>query len=249
MKKSLFVCCVVLTTLCCQAEKFPIIFCQAQLKYPIVSGPSLVCYYSNWVDTPLLISSSYPWKERTLGKEDFMYMRQIARDYGFAGFGFWRAMIRTKRRADFLVYAEKEPLDNFKMVPIISKGAENSPAGFSIRHDAPRLLNSPAVMEINGKKLFWTYNVRPNAALQKYQQGISKFGKNFLIVCTSAFVPEIRRFPLNKDGSLHPKAAAAVQTTVRSALDKFDGFAWSGMSTNGMLEKGERVYNQMCCYP
>ncbi|MBQ9088041.1 MAG: hypothetical protein IJY46_04580 [Lentisphaeria bacterium] len=227
---------------CCQAEKFPIIFCQAQLKYPISSGESKVMYYSNWVDTPLLISSRFPHKNKALGKEDFRFMSEIARDYGFSGFGFWRAMIRTKRRSDFLEYAEKDPVANFKLIPFISRGKNTSPAGFYAPADAPRLLNSPAVMEINGKKLFWTYSVRNNSELEKYQREIARYGKNFIIIQSDSFPREVSRLPLNSDGTLHPKAAAAVQKIVRSALDKFGGFVWGGMSTNGTTEKGERVF-------
>ncbi|MBR7107565.1 MAG: hypothetical protein IKC89_04020 [Lentisphaeria bacterium] len=228
---------------CCQAEKFPIIFCQAQLKYPISSGESKVMYYSNWVDAPLLISSRFPHKQKALGKEDFKYMCEIARDYGFSAFGFWRAMIRTKRRSDFLVYAEQAPVANFKLIPFISRGANTSPAGFYAPEDAPRLLKSPAVMEIYGKKLFWTYSVRNNSELEKYQREIARHGDNFLIIQSDGFPREVSRFPLNADGSLHPKAAAAVQKTVRAALDKFGGFVWSGMSTNSISEKGERVFH------
>ena len=245
MKKFLFIAFSVLAALCCSAEKFPIIFCQAQLKYPVSSWNNGYPYYSNWVDTPLLMSSEYnpgTHLRHGLGKDDFRFMCQIARDYGFAGFGFWRAMIRTKRQTDYLSFIEKEPVENFRMVPIIYKGDEASPAGFSLKNDAPYLLKSPAIMEIDGKKLFWSYSIK-NALLKEYQKGIRQYGNNFILLGQSSFSGKINTLPLNQDGSLHPEAAKIVQKTVRDALKDFDGFAWVNMGTNTITGKGERIFN------
>ena len=245
MKKIFFTCFTVLSTLCCQAEKFPIIICQAQLKYPISARNQGYPYYSNWVDTPLLMSSEYKLNtplSHGFGKDDFRFMCRIAGEYGFSGFGFWRAMIRTKRQTDYLAFIEKEPVGNFRMVPIIYPGDEASPAGFSLKNDAPYLLKSPAVMEINGKKLFWSYNVK-HALLKEYQAGIRRYGNNFILLGQGKFSGKINMLPLNPDGSLHPAAAAAVQKTVRDALKDFDGFAWCDMATNTTSGKGERIFN------